>query len=194
MRGCFLASVVLAFAVAFAAPAAAEETWHLEAPGFSGNMRPFTLRQTPSPTFVYPALTPDGVVEIPSAFAGKVVLLNFWATWCPPCVEEMPSLDRLQAALGGAHFEVVALSMDEGGIEAVERFFKKQGIEHLGIYLDEEARAGKAFEHYRVGVLPTSLLLLPDGRTVGTLGGPAQWDSPEAKALIEFFIARAEED
>ena len=192
MRPVLLVPIVLAFAIALAAPASAQENWHLEAPGFSGDMRPFTLRQKPSPTPVYPALTSDGQVEIPSDFRGKVVLLNFWATWCPPCVEEMPSLDRLQAALGGPHFEVVALSLDEGGVPAIERFFKKLGIAHLKIYLDEEA--GKAFQHYRVGMLPTSLLLLPDGRTVGTLGGSAKWDGPEAKALIEFFIARAKGD
>ena len=116
----------------------------------------------------------------------KFVLLNVWATWCPPCVEEMPSLDRLQAALGGPHFEVVALSLDQGGIAAVEQFFAAHDIDHLEIYLDEAG--GKAFQDYRLAALPTSLLLLPDGRTVGTLAGPAQWDSAEAKALVRFFM------
>ncbi|MEM7221635.1 MAG: TlpA family protein disulfide reductase [Pseudomonadota bacterium] len=181
-------TVIATLALALAVPTQAEAPWHLEAPGFDGDMRPFTLRQTPSETFVYPLLTPDGQVEIPGSFEGKVVLLNFWATWCPPCVEEMPSLDRLQAALGGERFEVVALSLDQGGLPVVEAFYQDHGLEHLGIYLDEEA--GRAFQHYRVGVLPTSILLLADGRTVGTLGGPAHWDSPEAKALIRFFIDR----
>ena len=183
----------LAFTAIVAPPAfAGEADWHLEAPGFSGDLRTFTLRHKPSETPIYPALTPDGPVEIPSAFRGKVVLLNFWATWCPPCVEEMPSLDRLQAALGGPRFEVVALSLDQGGLAVIEQFFAANGIEHLKAYLDEEA--GKAFQHYRVGMLPTSILLLPDGRTVGTLGGPAKWDSPEAQALIRFFIDRAAGD
>ena len=77
-------------------------------------------------------------------FHGKVVLLNLWATWCGPCVREMPHLDKLQAMLGGADFEVVALSSDRGGVEKVEPFFRRTNVNHLEIYLDPKNRIARA--------------------------------------------------
>ena len=187
MKARLLAAVLAASLVAPLGGAGAD--WHLDAPGFSGDLRNFTLRQNPSPLMRYEALTPNGRVKIPEAFAGKVVLLNVWATWCPPCVEEMPSLDRLQARFGGDAFEVVALSLDQGGIDEVQRFFSAHGITSLAIYLDETP--GQAFTHYRLAGLPTSFVIGPSGEILGTLGGPANWDSPEALALIDYFIDHA---
>lgn len=109
-------------------------------------------------------------------FAGKVVLLNIWATWCIPCREEMPTLDRLQAELGGPEFEVVALPIDRGGLEAVQEFFSEIGIERLAVYLD---RSGKAANVLGAVGLPTTLLIDREGRELGRLVGPAEWDAPE---------------
>lgn len=114
-------------------------------------------------------------------FHGRVVLLNLWATWCPPCRHEMPSLDRLQAMLGGANFEVVALSTDRAGIGLVRRFYDGIGVRDLATYVDPSGMAVRALG--AVG-LPTTLLLDGDGREVGRVSGPAVWDSPEMVTFL----------
>lgn len=115
-------------------------------------------------------------------FKGKTVLLNLWATWCGPCREEMPGLDRLQAEMGSDKFEVVALSLDRGGIEASKRFLDQIKVKSLSTYVDA---TGKASKPLRVIGMPTTLLIDADGLEVGRLVGPAEWDSPAAKRLIE---------
>lgn len=114
---------------------------------------------------------------------GKVVLLNLWATWCPPCRKEMPSLDRLQAKLGGNDLEVVALSIDAGGngLTAVKSFYAGLDLRSLRVYNDPEGMA-----NILVGAsgVPTTLLLDRTGHEIGRVVGPAQWDSPETIALV----------
>lgn len=118
-------------------------------------------------------------------FKGRVVLVNFWATWCAPCVREMPALDRLQAKLGGPDFTVLALSLDRQGKAAVEPYFAENKLGHLGIYLDPD---GKAFRAWQGRGVPTSFLVGRDGLARGVLLGPAKWDSAEALRLIEHAI------
>jgi thiol-disulfide isomerase/thioredoxin len=120
-------------------------------------------------------------------FRGKVVLLNFWATWCAPCRREMPTLDRLQAGLGGPDFQVVALSLDRKGLPVVQEFYKELGLETLPIYVDESGKAQRALS---VLGLPTSLLLNRDGNEIGRLLGPAEWDSPEMVSFIRGYVER----
>jgi thiol-disulfide isomerase/thioredoxin len=122
-----------------------------------------------------------------AAFRGRVVLLNVWATWCPPCREEMPALDRLQATLGGPDFEVVALSIDEGGMPAVRAFVVSAGILHLRAYVDA---SGDARSLFGVGGVPLTLLVDRDGRELGRKLGPAAWDHPDAVQLIRGLLAR----
>lgn len=116
-----------------------------------------------------------------SAFKGKTVLLNLWATWCAPCRHEMPSLDRLQKEVGSDKFEVVALAVDRAGAEAARKFLTEEKIEALKLYVDPTVRSGTALK--AIG-MPTTLLIDPEGREIGRLAGPAEWDSSEAKALI----------
>jgi len=123
----------------------------------------------------------DGRALTLADFAGKVVLLNIWATWCIPCREEMPALDRLQAELGSPDFAVVALSIDRGGLEAVQTFLGEIGIERLAIYLDS---SGEAANTLGVIGLPATLLIDQQGREIGRLVGPAEWDSPEMVGLL----------
>jgi thiol-disulfide isomerase/thioredoxin len=118
-------------------------------------------------------------------FHGKVVLLNFWATWCPPCVAEMPALDKLQADLGGDGFQVVAVSTDRQGIKVSAPFYRRIGLSHLALYNDTR---GNLFGALSGKNLPTSFLIDRNGHVVGTLEGPAQWDSEKAKALIEHYM------
>jgi len=114
-------------------------------------------------------------------FAGRTVLLNLWATWCAPCVKEMPSLDRLQATLGGRDFQVVALSVDRGGRDTVEPFLKKLGIQNLELYFDQPSASMSALGPRG---LPTTLLVGPDGKELGRVEGGVEWDSPEVVAFL----------
>ena len=117
-----------------------------------------------------------------ASFKGKVILLNLWATWCAPCREEMPSLDRLQKALGSDKFEVVALSLDRQGIDAARKFLTEVKAQNLKLYVDPTAKQGTALN--LVG-MPTTILIDSQGRELGRLAGPAEWDSADAKKLIE---------
>jgi thiol-disulfide isomerase/thioredoxin len=114
-------------------------------------------------------------------FRGKAVLLNLWATWCFPCREEMPSLDRLQKEMGSDTFEVVALSLDRAGQKASAEFLSETNVEHLRLYVDPTMKTGNKL---RAVGMPTTILIDKEGREVGRISGPAEWDSADAKALI----------
>jgi thiol-disulfide isomerase/thioredoxin len=122
-----------------------------------------------------------------SDFRGKVVLLNLWATWCAPCRREMPTLDRLQAMLGGPAFEVVALSIDRKGLPVVNEFYEELGLQELGMYVDASGKASR--ELSGLGV-PTTLLIDCEGNELGRLAGPAEWDSPEMVSFIRGYVER----
>ncbi|MFQ5566596.1 MAG: TlpA family protein disulfide reductase [Paracoccaceae bacterium] len=116
------------------------------------------------------------------------MLLNIWATWCAPCLREMPTLDRLQAQLGGPDFEVVALSIDRAGLKVVQNFYEKVGIQHLAMYIDS---TGKGVRKLGISGLPTTFLIDRAGRELGRLIGPAEWDSSEMVAFIRKQLERA---
>jgi thiol-disulfide isomerase/thioredoxin len=120
-------------------------------------------------------------------FRGRVILLNLWATWCDPCVREMPSLDRLQAAMGGKGFEVVLVSQDRGGAQTVDPFSAKLGMNSLKSYLDPKSALGQAF---KVRGLPTSILIDRDGNEVGRLEGAETWDGARLQALLRWYVER----
>ena len=163
----------------------ARASWHLEGPSFAGQMSAFLFKRElrPAPDFQFSG--PQGEALALSDFRNRVVLLNFWATWCPPCVEEMPSLDRLQARLGGRDFEVIALSLDRGGLSVVNSFFTQSKLTNLRPYLDS---ANKAMRTFRLGGLPTTIMIDRRGRIIGTLAGPAEWDSADAEHFITYLI------
>ncbi len=136
---------------------------------------------------------PDAVVSDPdgkslslASFRGRVVLVNFWATWCIPCLKEMPTLDGLEKALGGPDFAVAVVSIDRGGAATAAPWLEQNGIKSLTLYLDPESRAAFAF---KANELPASVLIDRKGRVVGRMTGPAEWDAPEAKALIRAVMA-----
>jgi thiol-disulfide isomerase/thioredoxin len=117
-----------------------------------------------------------------SEFRGKLVLLNLWATWCAPCVREMPSLERLQAKLGGDRFTVLALSQDRGGLFQVRQFYEAQKLKGLDIFVDKTMASARAI---KAPGLPTTLLIDAEGREIGRLVGAAEWDAPEAIDFIQ---------
>jgi thiol-disulfide isomerase/thioredoxin len=141
-----------------------------------------------SPPIALPALAFETGDERPLSlvdFRGRFVLLNVWATWCPPCRKEMPSLDRLQAKIGGDDFEVVALSIDRQGAEMVKPFFASVGVARLAVYLD---RTGSVMPMLRIAGLPTTVLIDPRGAEIARWAGAKEWDEPavidEIKTLI----------
>ena len=112
-------------------------------------------------------------------YRGSGVVMNFWATWCAPCVREMPSLDRLQAKVPG--IRVLALSVDRGGAPVIENFYRQHGIANLDVLAD---RGAKLMRKLRVRGLPTTLLIDAGGFEVGRVVGPVEWDSGPVRALI----------
>ncbi|OFX04989.1 MAG: hypothetical protein A3D94_22480 [Alphaproteobacteria bacterium RIFCSPHIGHO2_12_FULL_66_14] len=152
-----------------------------------GAVARFVPAKTPKPL---PDLEFQDADDKPLRFAdfrGKALLINFWATWCVPCVKEMPSLDRLQAALPRDKFLVLPLSIDSASRSKVAPFYKERKLAHLGIYFD---KGRKAMQGLDVSLLPTSLLIDPEGRELGRLEGDADWDMPEGVALMKAAIAR----
>jgi thiol-disulfide isomerase/thioredoxin len=122
-----------------------------------------------------------------AGFRGEVLVINLWATWCPPCVAEMPTLDRLQAMLAGIGVRVLALSQDRGGAPVVTRFYEQTGVRHLGIWLDPRGAAARLLG---ARGLPTTLVVTRDGREAMRLVGEAEWDAPEMVRLIRAIAGR----
>ncbi|WP_439361612.1 TlpA family protein disulfide reductase [Bradyrhizobium sp. DASA03007] len=139
------------------------------------------LHNSPRPVAAVQFSDEEGRPRSLADFKGKVVVLNLWATWCVPCRKEMPALDRLQAALGGAELEVVPLSVDRGGHEAVRKFYSEVTIRNLAVYTDPSGQTLRA-----VGAigLPTTLIIDRAGQEVGRALGPAEWDSPEIAGTL----------
>ena len=151
-----------------------------------GHMAAFVFRKEPEAPAPISFQDAAGKERTLADWRGKVVLLNLWATWCLPCRKEMPSLDRLQAALGSDRFEVVALSVDRKGLEASRKFLDETKVERLALYVDASTRATSEL---RVVGLPATLLLDAEGREIGRLLGPAEWDSEDAKRLIRSVMS-----
>ena len=121
-------------------------------------------------------------------FRGKAVLVNFWATWCAPCLKELPSLDALEARLGGRKFEVVAIAADPRGPQAAQTFLDRLDIKNLKLYADP--RLAMATAAGGADVLPVSILYDAKGREVGRLVGAADWASPEAVRLVQSALPK----
>ncbi|UFN47733.1 TlpA family protein disulfide reductase [Roseomonas sp. OT10] len=128
----------------------------------------------------------EGAPKSLASFAGQGVVLNLWATWCPPCVAEMPALDRLQAMLQAEGIVVVPLSSDRGGRAQVAPFYAARGLKHLGMWLDPRGAVGRALG---VRGLPTTLVLDRQGRERARLEGAADWDSAPLAAAIRRLVA-----
>ena len=141
----------------------------------------FALHDTPQPVINVRFETEDGSRGDMEDFRGKVILVNVWATWCVPCREEMPTLDALQAELGGDRFEVVALSIDRAGSPVVRRFYDEIGVNNLKMYVDKTMLSMTAL---RTVGLPTTILIDAQGRELGRLVGPAEWDDPRDGLLL----------
>ena len=114
-------------------------------------------------------------------YRGKAIVLNFWATWCPPCIEEMPSLDRLAQRHAGDHLAVVTMAMDRASEEKIRSFHDNNGLRHLTIQRDPDMKLARSM---RLFGLPTTFLIDHRGDVVAQLVGEAVWDGDEALAVI----------
>jgi len=157
-------------------------------PPRTGWMKKFTVIENPYPASPVEVTDGSGRPIRLSQFAGRVVLVNFWATWCTPCVREMPGLDKLQERLGGPDFVVVAINEDRDGIEVAKPFLKKLKTPNLELYIDEGMKLMRALN---VRGMPTSFLLNRSGEVVGKLEGIAEWSSTEAESLIRYYLKRS---
>ena len=109
------------------------------------------------------------------SFRGRSVILNVWATWCGPCVKEMPSLDRLSAKMAGDNLVIVAVSQDNGGQSQVKPFLDKLKVKNVTILYDHSQRA---FRDFGIRGLPTTFVISPEGKILARLEGAAEWDTP----------------
>ena len=136
--------------------------------------------KSPAPDVSVTALANGSTLKL-SDLKGKVVLLNFWATWCPPCREEIPSMMKLNSIMAGKPFQMVAVSIDEGGKPAIEAFFKESGFS-LPTYLDESGASAKS---YGITGVPESFIIDKQGVLVKKIIGGFSWDSPETVLFLE---------
>jgi len=151
----------------------------------SGDMKNVTLLEAPKELPEISFKDGKGETRSLSEFKGQVLLVNFWATWCAPCREEMPSLDNLQGQLGSDDFTVLAVGQDLQGIEKTKKFLKALKIKHLEAYNDKTVKSGRTLGVFG---LPATLIIDRQGREVGRLVGPAEWDSEEAIELLQAVI------
>jgi peroxiredoxin len=126
--------------------------------------------------------TADGTVRTLKDYAGRGVVLNFWATWCAPCVREMPALAKLAGLVEGSNVAVLPLSSDRGGASAVQRYFEEKSIAGLPVLLDPRGAAAHAFGARGI---PTTILIDSHGRERGRYEGAADWASDEAVAAVK---------
>jgi thiol-disulfide isomerase/thioredoxin len=148
---------------------------------------PAAPKVAPEIAFTNPAGQPITLADL----KGKVTLVNLWATWCVPCREEMPALDRLQAELGGSGFEVVAINVDTRNPDKPRTWLQDNNIRNLAYYSDPGGKLLQVLQRsgHVVG-LPTTLLVDATGCEVGLLKGPAAWASPDAFALVRAAVVR----
>jgi thiol-disulfide isomerase/thioredoxin len=151
----------------------------------SGSMKKLTFHTAAKAVPAVYFATADGDQKQLSDFQGKVVLLNFWATWCAPCRIEMPMLSELQTEFGGKNFEVVTIATGRNAPGALKRFFDKAGIENLPRHRDIKQQLSR-----RMAILglPITVILNRQGKEIARLRGDADWSSDSAKSIISALI------
>ena len=127
----------------------------------------------------------QGAPKTLADFSGRVLIVDFWATWCVPCRQEMPAFERLQQKLGARGLFVVPIAIDARGLPAVEAFYRDNGVANLPIYLDTSREAAK-----KIGFagIPSALIVDRRGREAARIEGPINWESSRIIALLERLL------
>lgn len=142
-------------------------------------LKPWT--DGPTPALKLPDLA--GRMHDLASYRGKVVLVNFWATWCEPCREEMPSMNRLRSSLAGRPFEILAVNLGEPE-SRIERFLEKIPLD-FPVLLDRDMARAKA---WNARVLPASYLIGPDGRIRYSHRGDIDWTRSDVRQIVERML------
>lgn len=150
-----------------------------------GGLKKLQVLKTPPPQPNMTFKTRDGNDVHLSDFRGRIVLLNVWATWCVPCVKEIPSLDKLQAQRGNADFTVVTISMDRH-IDDAKAFYDKAGISNLTLFHDPSLSLSA-----KVGVqaIPISIFYASNGQEIARIAGDIDWQSAETTTFLDAILS-----
>ncbi len=135
----------------------------------------------------HPITTIDGAERPLSAWRGRPVVLNFWATWCAPCVKEMPALDRLHNILKADGIAVLAVSEDREGLPVAKKFHDVNKLRDLAVMADPKGALLRGFNGQG---LPTTILIDKRGREVGRVTGAAEWDAPETVGFLKDCLGK----
>jgi len=154
-------------------------------PSFNGKRRPWTIVEppTPAPAAIF-TNEKNGILNF-RRYRGRVLLVNFWATWCPACLHELPDLDRLQARLVPEGMNVMPINLDTDS-RLARPYYERLGIRHLPLYLDPHGNTATAFG-LREG-LPWNFLIDRESMIQGYLMGAANWTDPDGIRLLRHYL------
>jgi thiol-disulfide isomerase/thioredoxin len=149
-------------------------------------LKGFQATTTTESTTGQPFINLQGVQKTLADYLGQGIVLNLWATWCVPCVKEMPQLDRLKKKISVDEIEVLAISVDRAGTPIVKRFFHLNGISNLDVLAD---RSGEILQETKTRGLPTTLLINAKGFEIGRVQGILEWDAPKVVKILRECLA-----
>ncbi|SEO82618.1 Thiol-disulfide isomerase or thioredoxin [Salinihabitans flavidus] len=149
-----------------------------------GDMRKLNFHSTPREVSTDSFETEDGPMTL-ADYKGKIVLLNFWATWCAPCRKEMPMLSDLQSEFGGEEFEVVTLATGRNLLPAMKKFLSEIGAENLPLHRDPNMTVARGMGVFG---LPVTVILNRDGQEIARLQGDADWNSQSTRDILTALI------
>jgi thiol-disulfide isomerase/thioredoxin len=170
---------------------AARQTADRLKPLASGELAALHILDDPAPAPNLVFFADGGTPKKLADFKGRTVLVNLWATWCIPCRQEMPALDKLEGDLGSTKFEVVPINIDQRNPDKPRAFLQEIGVKHLDYFYDQSVNV---FQDLKAATpvegLPVSMLVGADGCALGVINGPADWGSPDAAALMKAALLR----
>jgi thiol-disulfide isomerase/thioredoxin len=171
--------------------AAARQTADRLKPLASGELAALHILDDPAPAPNLVFFADGGTPKKLADFKGRTVLVNLWATWCIPCRQEMPALDKLEGDLGSAKFQVVPINIDQRNPDKPRAFLQEVGIKHLAYFYDQSVNVFQDLKAAtKVEGLPVSVLVGADGCALGVINGPADWGSADAAALMKAALPR----
>ncbi|WP_449254876.1 thiol:disulfide interchange protein TlpA [Bosea sp. (in: a-proteobacteria)] len=164
---------------------AAAKTAARMGPLAKGEVAAVEIRSRPEPAPELSFTGPDGKPLTLADFRGRTVLVNLWATWCAPCLKEMPALDALEKAMGGPDFAVVAINIDTRNLDKPKAWLAENRVTALPFYGDPQAATFQALRKaHKVEGMPVSIIVDGSGCELGIIQGPADWASADSKALM----------